>query len=329
MVKPSEDHVLLDMNVTNSRAIINLFQDCAITYHWMHFMQIPTSGTGTISTNLGLSPGNKEIYLADLADFKNLIEEFQLIALKQVMAFASWFMGDNGQLMTLCHPMDMTMKYLDVNAAGNLGLVACFKQECRTVPCLVLHTIKNHIITISYRALLVHKKDFTYECAKTGDVIYEGFTLLLMIYTVVKPNLVVDVKDLQLKMEKMTLLTTDNNFHNLATSLEELQQEINAEKGEEFCKNNKLFTELFCAAEATTNKLFTIDVSLAKMAWITGKVTNKNIIINDLCILYRNSVADGSWGKVSLANSKIIAHPSKRSQGAAQECRWQQDYRQE
>jgi hypothetical protein len=40
-----------------------------------------------------------------------------------------------------------------------------------------------------------------------------------MVYTVVKPNLVVDIKDLHLKMEKMTLLTADNNFHTLATSL--------------------------------------------------------------------------------------------------------------
>ena len=62
------------------------------------------------------------------------------------------------------------------------------------------------------------------------------YTLLQMIYTVVKPNLIVDVKDLQLKMEKMTLLTADNNFNTPATSLEELQQKINAEKGEEFCK---------------------------------------------------------------------------------------------
>jgi hypothetical protein len=62
---------------------------------------------------------------------------------------------------------------------------------------------------------------------------------------VVKPNSVVDVKDLQLKMEKMSLLTTDNNFHTLAPSLEELQQEINAEKGEEFCKDSKLLTGFF------------------------------------------------------------------------------------
>ncbi len=47
-----------------------------------------------------------------------------------------------------------------------------------------------------------------------------------MIYIVVKPNIIVNVKDLQNKMEKMTLLTCDNNFHTLATSLKELQQEI-------------------------------------------------------------------------------------------------------
>jgi hypothetical protein len=52
-------------------------------------------------------------------------------------------------------------------------------------------------------------------------------------------------------------------------------------------------------------------VSLAKTAWITGKVTNKNIVINDLCVLYRNSMADGSWGKVSSADSKIIAQTTQ------------------
>jgi hypothetical protein len=118
----------------------------------------------------------------------------------------------------------MTMKWLNVNAAGNPDLVACFKQECRTVLCLVWHTIKNHITTTSYRALLVHKQDFVYKCAETGYLIYEGFTLLRMIYMVVKPDLVINVKDFQLKMEKMTLLTTEVT---LTTSLEELKQEIN------------------------------------------------------------------------------------------------------
>jgi hypothetical protein len=45
MVKPSNDHVLLDMTITNSKAIVDLFEDKAITYHWMHFIRILTAGT--------------------------------------------------------------------------------------------------------------------------------------------------------------------------------------------------------------------------------------------------------------------------------------------
>jgi hypothetical protein len=116
----------------------------------MQFMRIPTSGTGTVNAALACSPGNKDIYLADLADVKNLVEDFQHITLEQVMAFSSWFMGSNGQLMTICHLSNMTMKYIDVNAAGNHSLVSCFKQELRTVSCLVWHTIKNHLTTLSY-----------------------------------------------------------------------------------------------------------------------------------------------------------------------------------
>jgi hypothetical protein len=84
---------------------------------------------------------------------------------------------------------------------GNDGLVACFKQECRTVSCLVWHTIKNHFSATSYKSPLVCKKDFAYECEETGDIVYDGYTLLRMIFMVVKPNVVIDVKDLQLKME--------------------------------------------------------------------------------------------------------------------------------
>ena len=166
--------------------------------------------------------------------------------------------------------------------------------------CLVWHTIKNHF-------LLVRKKDFAYECEETGNIFLDGYTLLRMIYMVVKTNVVINVKDLQLKIEKLTIISADNNFHTLNTKLKELQQEINAKKGDIFCKEDKLLTKLFCTAKATTNKAFALDIRMAKNAWITGKQTDKNTIINELNVLYRNMVAKGSWKKTSSADSKIIA----------------------
>ena len=101
MAKPADNHVRLNMNVTNSRVIVDLFQDRAITFRWMRFMRVPTNGTGSPRAFTKRSPGSKEIYAANLSGFKNLIEDFQNIILEQVMAFASWFMGDYNELSTL------------------------------------------------------------------------------------------------------------------------------------------------------------------------------------------------------------------------------------
>ncbi len=67
-------------------------------------------------------------------------------------------------------------------------------------------------------------------------------------------------------MEKMTIASADNNFQILSTKLEELQQEINTENGDGFCKDDNLLTELFHTAEATTNEAFTLYIRTAKNA---------------------------------------------------------------
>jgi hypothetical protein len=47
MIKPSEDHALLDMTVSNIRAIIDIFQDKVITYHWHRYIcASPPGGCG-------------------------------------------------------------------------------------------------------------------------------------------------------------------------------------------------------------------------------------------------------------------------------------------
>ena len=302
MVKPDADFVPLEMTVTNSKAIIDLITDTAITFRWMRFMRIPLHGDGVAGSIPNKTHSGHEPYKPTLSMFKNLVKDFNHLTLEDVMAFASWFMSNLSTPRAVRSTNDMTMKFLDVNASGNDGLVSCFKQECWVVSCLVWHTIKNHFSTKSYKALLVCKKDFAYECEETGDIVYNGHTLLCMIYMVVKPNVVIDVKDLQLKMEKMTIVSADNNFHTLSTKLEELQQE----KGNDFCKDDKLLTELFRAAKATTNEAFTLDIHMAENAWITGKQTNTNAIINDLNVLYPNMVAEGSWKKTSTVDSIAI-----------------------
>jgi hypothetical protein len=79
-----------------------------------------------------------------MSNFKNLIKEFNHLSLNQVTALVSWFIGDLNEPLKTRLPTNMQMKSLDLNVTGNDGRLACFKQECRTVPCLVWPTIKNN-----------------------------------------------------------------------------------------------------------------------------------------------------------------------------------------
>ena len=60
-----------------------------------------------------------------------------------------------------------------------------------------------------------------------------------------------------------------------------------------------------------TNKAFALDICTAKNAWITGKQTNKNQIINELNVFYRNMVAEGSWKKTSTVIQRSSPSPPK------------------
>ena len=136
---------------------------------------------------------------------------------------------------------------------------------------------------------------------------FEGFTLLKMVISVINPDIVIDTKDLETKMKTITTINADNDFHTLCTYLEELHQEINAQKGEDYLKDDNLLTELFHAAKATTNKNFAAIVNHHKTQWITGKIKDKNNTLNYLTTIYRNMVAGGSWDKTSNKDAKIIA----------------------
>ena len=117
-----------------------------------------------------------------------------------------------------------------------------------------------------------------------------------MILNVVKPDVVIDVKELEQKLRKMTILTVGNDFRALATQMEELQQEINAQKGVDHFRDDHFLTEFFRACECSKNEKFEAIVSIAKTNWITGKEKDKNVIVNDLLTVTKNMVAEAVLG---------------------------------
>ena len=271
-------------------------------------------GTGAINATPTVLSGGRKVHNVDFLDFKDLLEDYQHITLDQVKAFVSWFMGENSQALEKrdgSKKDSMKMYPVDPNLPGNAGLVNRFKIQCRIVSGIILHLIKNHFTSVSYKSFFVHKKQFSFTCSETDEVSFEGFILLKMILNVVKPDVVIDVKELEQKIRKMTIMTVGNDFRALATQMEELQQEINAQKGVDHFRDDHFLTEFFRACEASKNEKFEAIVSIAKTNWITGKENDKNVIINDLLTVSKNMVAEGTWDKLSVKDAKIIALTSQ------------------
>ena len=58
----------------------------------------------------------------------------------------------------------------------------------------------------------------------------------------VKPDVIINVKDLDQKIMTIVILKVDNNFSTLVTKMEELQQEINVLKRDEYFKDDHYHT---------------------------------------------------------------------------------------
>jgi hypothetical protein len=67
---------------------------------------------------------------------------------------------------------------LDCSPTDNIGLVRRFKVQLRIIDQLILHVLKNHITTTSYKSFLAHKNDFSFTDEKTGNIVYSGLILL-------------------------------------------------------------------------------------------------------------------------------------------------------
>ena len=145
------------------------------------------------------------------------------------MAYVAWFMGDASQKCEKHADLkDMLIQPIDPNYSGNTGANDLLKQSYRIVSQIIWSTIKNHISATSYKLFPVHQKQYMYTCAETGEAYFEVFTLLKMVLSVVNPDIVIYVKDLETRMKTITILKAGNNLCTLFTYLEYLEQEINA-----------------------------------------------------------------------------------------------------
>ena len=197
---------------------------------------------------------------------------------------------------------------LDCTPTDNVGLVRRYKVQLRIIDQLVLHVLKNHITTTSYKSFLAHKHDFSFKDEKTGNVHYSGLILLRKMLEVSKPETIVEVRHLEKQLDEITLWSEhENNVCQLTTKMITILQEIHAKSGATSYTDQRFITNLFRALSSSPTEKFLLFVDQLKNQWIMEEITTSSDIIVKLDKMHKNMVGDGTWVTTNEKDTTIIA----------------------
>jgi hypothetical protein len=129
--------------------------------------------------------------------------------------------------------------------------------QLRIIDQLILHVLKNHLTTSSYKSFLEHQHKFLFIGEKTGNQINSGLILMCTMLDVCNPMTIVEVCHLKKELNTITLWPThENNGHLLTTRMMTVLQEIYAKTGKHSYMDQRFITNLFHALKSSPTEKF-------------------------------------------------------------------------
>ena len=204
--------------------------------------------------------------------------------------------------------VDLKVVRLDCSPTDNIRLVRRYKVQLRIIDQLVLHVLKNHVTTTSYKSFLAHKNDFSFTDEKTGNIVYSGLILLRKMLEVSKPETIVKVRHLEKQLDEITLWPEhENNVRQLTTRILTIRQEIHTKSRATSYTDQRFITNLFRALSSSPTEKFLLFVDQLKNQWIMEEITTSSDIIVKLDKMHKIMVTNGSWVTTNEKDTKILA----------------------
>jgi hypothetical protein len=180
VTKADKDHKRFDVSVATTQTFMELVQDKGKFYCWSPLMCALMQGDGAFDGTTNTLANSNTVMKINFLLHHDLLTKWTLVLVRACQLFAHWFNGNDA--MRLNTPFgDHTARKvvsLDCNAAGNVGLIRCYKVQLRIINQLVLHCLKNHLTATLYKSFRAHKVEFSFIDKKTGNPVYSGLILL-------------------------------------------------------------------------------------------------------------------------------------------------------
>ena len=213
-----------------------------------------------------------------------------------------------GEAQELALPTTMTIVAIDSNAVGNQGLVNRHKIRLRRLS-IALHFIaKNHLKRTNYNLFYPRKDLFLYKDEATSRQYVCGLIFLKLMMGVMKPHLVVDHREKEKELEKLTLASCDNDVRVLLTSMQEKRTEIDTLRKDGVTFDEQRFLTLIFDNLILANCTdFKADIKSEKRKWMKNSASvDSTTLIAESVNLYTNYKSNGDWDAEVIDRDKVI-----------------------
>lgn len=304
----------IDLTVANSKQFYQRIKHKVNECRLHKFMLFPTQGSGVpVVTNA--TRANQHVDLNAFGEFKNILTEHSSISLQQCQEYAQYNWGDNLQTRSIANGL----VYAEIDPLSRIDgvddnhelkrLIA--KQQYRIRSEMTSAIIQGIIAKRDWDLLVESEESAVTFVGVDGSQKIDGFLLLKVVLDDIKPEVVVEVRELEEKLESLTLAKCDNNVHIYTRTAENLWREIQREKPGSYDEDR--FTHvLFRGLNTSTNADFKAFLKPLKTSW-TLRRDNVNYarIITEANTLFKTMTADEEWTALSEDQLKIVALTTK------------------
>ena len=124
---------------------------------------------------------------------------------------------------TLTKYSDMKINAINLNEAGNLGLVNRYKILLRQLSGSLYFILENNVSRTSNNSFQTKKSKFIYTDDRSEQKITCGLTLFMMALQVTKPHLVINHQAKERKMEDLKFESCEKNVCTYLTNMQEMR----------------------------------------------------------------------------------------------------------
>ena len=126
----------------------------------------------------------------------------------------------------------------------------------------------------SFKYFLPYKTIFFLVDIITGALKYDGVIILRLCISTSKPDTIIDVRDLEMELEAITLHSGCNNYINkIISKMLTVYQEIHSKTGKHSYTPRRLITNLFRATLSCPVEKYEAFVDQLKQRWIMEEIT--------------------------------------------------------